>query len=155
MSETVNQEQGSEKTFTQADLDRIVGERLSREREKFADYDAIKEKASQFDAFQEAQKSELEKATERANQLQAQIDKMTKADKLRQLREKISTETGVPAGLLSGETEEACKEQANAILSFAKPTGYPQVKDAGETKPVGGGKTRDQFSEWFNASLQK
>ena len=42
-TETVNQEatidEGSEKTFTQAELDQIVQDRLRREREKFTDYE--------------------------------------------------------------------------------------------------------------------
>ncbi|HET6865460.1 MAG TPA: hypothetical protein VFH80_06035 [Solirubrobacteraceae bacterium] len=36
---------GGEQTFTQADVDRIVRERVQRERAKFADYDEIKAKA--------------------------------------------------------------------------------------------------------------
>jgi hypothetical protein len=38
-------------TFTQADLDRIVGERLNRERSRFADYDQLKERAGQYDSL--------------------------------------------------------------------------------------------------------
>ena len=49
-NETVNQEveqatEQAEKTFTQSELDQIIGERLKREREKYPDYDALKEKA--------------------------------------------------------------------------------------------------------------
>ena len=48
-NETVNQEveqatEQAEKTFTQSELDQIIGERLKREREKYPDYDALKEK---------------------------------------------------------------------------------------------------------------
>lgn len=40
-------EQGkAEKTFTQADLDQIVKDRITRERAKFADYDDLKKKAA-------------------------------------------------------------------------------------------------------------
>ena len=44
MAETVNQEQNTEpeKTFTQAELDAIVGDRLKRERAKYADYSDLK-----------------------------------------------------------------------------------------------------------------
>ncbi len=38
-------QQKQEQTFTQADLDRVVTERLTREREKFKDYDDLKAKA--------------------------------------------------------------------------------------------------------------
>lgn len=53
-------------TFTppasQADLDRIVEQRLARERSKFADYDDLKAKAAKFDEADAAAKSELQKA---------------------------------------------------------------------------------------------
>ena len=51
---------------SQADLDRIVGQRLSREREKFADYDELREKAAELEKVRDAAKSEQERAVERA-----------------------------------------------------------------------------------------
>lgn len=54
------------KTFTQDELDRVIAERLRREREKFSDYDALREKASKFDELDAAQKTELERAVTRA-----------------------------------------------------------------------------------------
>lgn len=48
-----------ERTFTQADIDKAVQDRLHRERQKFADYDELKAKV-------DAQKSEAEKAVEAA-----------------------------------------------------------------------------------------
>lgn len=56
----------ADKTFTQADIDRIVTERVSRERGKFADYDDLKSKASQFDELAEKSRTEGEKAVEAA-----------------------------------------------------------------------------------------
>lgn len=51
---------------SQEDLDRKLGQRLAREREKFADYDDLKKKAADFDKLQEASKTEAEKAVEAA-----------------------------------------------------------------------------------------
>lgn len=51
---------------SQADLDRILGNRLAREREKFADYDDLKAKAAELDQKREAEKTEAEKAVEAA-----------------------------------------------------------------------------------------
>lgn len=62
---------------------------LSRERSKYADYDDLKAKAQQFDAAQEAGKTELQKANEKAAKLQEQLDSMTKANTLRELRGKV------------------------------------------------------------------
>lgn len=166
MSETVNQEintnadepqttQQTERTFSQAEVDSIVGERLARERAKYADYASIKEKADKYDAAEEANKSELQKATERADKLQAQIDKYEHDNAVREIRTKVSQETGVPANLLFGDDEETCKKQAENILAFAKPAGYPKVPDGGEPQHRTSGGAAEHFAEWFNQSLKK
>ena len=74
---------------------------------------------------------ELQRALERATELQTQVDAMNRANAVRAVRDKVSAATGVPAGLLSGESEEDCTAQAQAILEFARP-GYPSVRDGGE-----------------------
>lgn len=51
---------------SQADLDRVLGERLARERAKFADYADLQKKAAEFDKATEAARSEHEKAVEAA-----------------------------------------------------------------------------------------
>lgn len=136
---TVNQETTAEpeRTFTQAEMDAIIGDRLKRERAKYQDYDDLKAKATAFDEAAEASKSDLQKATERAENLQAQLDALTKANAERELRDRISAETGVPAALLRGSSEEDLKAQAEAIMGFANASkaSYPQVKDGGETAP--------------------
>jgi DNA-nicking Smr family endonuclease len=155
--ETVNQDtqqvQEEPRTFTQEELDRIGGERLQRERAKYADFEALKEKASKFDQIEEQSKSELQKVTERADALQKELDGMKKADAIRLVRESVAQETGVPVNLLHGETKEECEEMAKAILSYAKPSGYPQVRDGGEVRNTTGGSTREKFKEWFDSNI--
>lgn len=51
-----------EARFTQADLDRVIADRIKRERAKYEDYDALKDQATKWAEYEEAQKSELEKA---------------------------------------------------------------------------------------------
>lgn len=145
----------AEKTFTQSQLNAIVADRLSREREKYAGYDELKEKAAQFDEMQEANKSELQKATERVAALQKKVDEMTAAEKVRGIRASVAGKTGVPVNLLTGSTVEECNTQAESILKFARPTGYPVVKDGGETRTTGNGSTREQFADWFNKSIER
>ena len=58
--------------FTQADVDRIVADRLGRERQKFADYDALKERAEKWAEYEAAQKTELERLREAREQAEAQ-----------------------------------------------------------------------------------
>lgn len=145
----VQEPQTEEKTFTQAELNAIVQDRIARERSKYENFEELKEKALKFDEMEEESKSELQKATERADSLQAELDKMKKADAVRTLREEVSKETGVPANLLHGTTKEECEAQAKDILAYAKPN-YPNVEDNGEVNNAGGGSTREQFANWFN-----
>lgn len=51
---------------SQEELDRRLGARLAREREKFADYDDLKQKAAEHDKAVEAARTEHEKAVEAA-----------------------------------------------------------------------------------------
>jgi len=156
--ETVNQEvetttETAEKTFTQAELDQIIGERLKREREKYPDYESLKEKAAKLDQIEEDAKSELQKATERAEKLQAELSAMKHTEEVRTIREAVAIQYGIPANLLSGESEETCTEQAKALLEFKSATPYPNVKDGGEIQNTIKGTTRQQFAEWANAAL--
>ena len=52
-----------DKTLTQADVDRIVADRLARERAKYADHDDLKAKAAKLAEIEAAQQTEAEKLT--------------------------------------------------------------------------------------------
>lgn len=157
--ETVNQVQTEAanteevKTFTQDEVNKIVEDRLQRERSKYAgmaDYDQLKEKAGKYDELQEASKTELQKATEKVTSLQNELDSLKHDASVREIRAKVAGEKGIPVSLLTADTEEACAEQADAILAFANPSGYPNVRDGGEVKATGKKTTSEQFAEWFN-----
>lgn len=79
----------------------------------------------------------LEEVTSKIAALQEELARRDQADAIRAMRDKVATENKVPATLLTGETEEACAEQAKAILAFAKTAGYPHVKDGGEPQNIG------------------
>lgn len=152
--ETVNQENNvvqeepKKDTFTQDEVNTIINDRLKRERAKYEDYEALKAKATKFDEMEEANKTELQKANEKASALEAELTALKSANSIREIRDRVSTETGIPSSLLTAETEEECQEQAKAILAYAKPSSYPVVKDGGELQSIGKPNTRDQFNEW-------
>lgn len=147
-----NNAEGQNRTFTQEEVNAIVGKRLAEEKNKFADYDNLKAKASKFDEMEEANKSELQKATERANSLEAELNGLKKAEEVRLMRENVAKETGIPSNLLTGATEEECKAQAEAIKAYAQPSGYPKVKDGGEIqKPTG--TAQQQFADFMSQIL--
>lgn len=160
MSETVNQ--GNEatkaaeqetKTFTQDELNAIVNDRLGRERAKYSDYDAMKAKAAKFDELEEANKTELQKASEKVSALQDELNSLKKANEIRDIRAEVAKKMNIPADLLTAETQEECEAQAKAIQEFASAqAGYPQLKDGGEVQKVTGGSTRQQFADWLNSN---
>lgn len=81
--------------------------------------------------------------------LQKELNGMKQAEILRIMREKVAGEKNVPASLLTGETEEACAQQADAIINYAKSQGYPAVRDGGEPHlPTSPKAPRDKFAEW-------
>lgn len=141
------------KTFTKDEVNRIVQERLIKDRKDRADYDVLKEKAEKFDALEEASKTELQKATERAEKLEAELSAMRRTNEIEAIRREVESETSVPASLLSGESKEACLEQAKNILAFYESkkngSGYPTLKDGGEPSGNPKGSTQQQFSEWL------
>lgn len=148
-NETVNQEQAT-KTFTQSELDAIISDRLKRERDKYADYETLKEKATRFDEIEEESKTELQKAHEKAEKLESELTQLRKAEEIRTIREKVATEHGIPTNLLTGETEETCIEQAKALIEFKGQATYPTVKDGGEVQNTIKGSTREQFAEYLS-----
>ena len=145
-------EQAEQKTFTQDDVNRIVAKRV----EKYSDYAELKEKASKYDEQVEAGKSDLQKATEKAEHLQAELNAIKREAELRNMRDEVAKATGVPAELLPGASQEACEDQAQALLTWAQqriPNGYPRIPDGGD--PIGTAKksTRELFAEWFNENV--
>jgi hypothetical protein len=70
------------KTFTQADLDRIVGERLTREKAKYADYDDLKTKAAEADKLRQERETENEKAVREAGETAAAEERAKNAPRL-------------------------------------------------------------------------
>jgi hypothetical protein len=122
----------------QAELDKMLGERLNRERAKYADYDELKKKAAEHDKTVEAQKTEAEKLAERA----AAAEKAAGEHQLRALRAEVALAkklTPSQAKRIVGSTKEELEADADELLKDlavtpAKPTSF----DGG---PRGGGGT--------------
>lgn len=144
---TPNPSEPTARTFTQDEVNRIVAERVKR----YANYEELKQKAEQFDKLEEEGKSELQKALDKANGLQSELDALKQKETLRDLREEVSKDKGVPANLLTGTTKEECEAQAEDIINFAaNRPGYPAVPDGGEPTVTVKKSTRDQFADWIN-----
>lgn len=89
----------SEKTHSQADVDRIVQERLARDRKDRPSDDEIKElrdKATKFDEQEAANATELEKAQKRAEKAESDAATALAEAKETRLRSAILTEASKP-----------------------------------------------------------
>ena len=121
---------------TQDDLDRIVQQRLARERTKYADYDDLKAKASEFDKSQEAQKTELQKAIDRATKTEGAAAEAS----LTALRYEVALEKGltaVQAKRLVGKTKDELSADADELVA--------SFKDDGQTAPKTPGLPRERL----------
>ncbi len=118
---------------SQDQLDKIIGDRLARQRSKFADYDELKAKAAKFDEAEEASKSELEKALARAEK----AEQLAREAEMRDLRMQVAAEKGLSvaqAQWLQGQDKQELLTNADQLLTAFKveePKGAPAIPMAG------------------------
>lgn len=114
---------------------------------------AAMDKAAELEG-KTAKAEDLQKALQRAEAAENELAGLKLTNQLREIRESVAKEKGVPANLLTGDSEETCKAQADAILAFAKPGGYPALKDGGENNPPAGGQSaREKFATWAKENI--
>lgn len=145
----------SEDEFTpitsQDELDARIGRRLSREREKFADYEDLKAKSAQFDELEEAKKTEAQKLSERAEVAEGKLQQI----ELNQLRRDVADEKGIPLRLarrLSGSTREEFEADADSLLEDFGPS-TPPVRQRTRENLRGGGEPDEEPQETDPAKL--
>lgn len=133
---------------SQDELDRIVTARLSRERAKYADYDQLKEQAGKWAAAEESQKTELQKATDRAEKAEQALA----AAQAQALRSQVAASVGLPAemaarlqGSTQAELEADAKTLAGLIGKSTQPSGL-RLPSGGEGT---GGSKDDQARTFF------
>ena len=148
------EQKAEEKIFTQAEANSFLKKEEAKIKAKYSDYAELKEKAAKFDELAEANKTELEKANERAAKLQAELDGIKKAAELREMREKIATENNIPANLLTGATEEECNAQVESIKGLLNANGIPtSVSDGGEPNHSGKVSNQTTFANWVKGKI--
>ena len=125
---------------TQADLDRIVGDRLARERKKYADYNDLKAKAEKLDELEDANQSELDKVRKQFESTKAELDELKSAQQVTEWKNTVAKDTGVPASVLRGTTEDDIRSHAESLKALIK---SGPVVPTGHMKPVGDGSDSD------------
>ena len=101
------------------------------------------EAAKRLTEIEEAQKTEAQKLADRL----AEAERKAQAAELKALRSDIAQTKGVPAGLLTGSTEEELNASADMLLAFRgeapKTPAAPPADGQGKVgKPVGNGATQ-------------
>lgn len=96
---------------------------------------------------------DAQKAQKTIEELRGELDGMKNAEAIRVTRQKVATEKNIPVDLLTGATEDECATQADAIIAYARPTGYPVLRDGGSPTNPASPATRDRFAAWFNDNL--
>lgn len=79
--ETTQQEAGQQtvKTFTEAELNSIIKDRLDRERKKYADYDQVKQRAAKADEYESKDKTETQRLADKLESLQKALEEKDRA----------------------------------------------------------------------------
>jgi len=95
---------------------------FSRKHEDSAKANA--DKAKKFDEFEEASKTELQKAADRATAAESKVAEI----EARAIRAEVAAAKGIPADLLSGSTKEELESSADALIAFK---GTPAKPDFG------------------------
>lgn len=118
---------GGAKTFAQDEVDRIVQDRLARERAKYADYEDFKTKAAKFDEVDAASKTELQKANDTAAAEKKRADDTESA-----LKESRLTGTVLSAAAAKNiiDPSAAVALLDRSKLEYDKDTGLPTNVDA-------------------------
>jgi len=107
------------KTFTQADIDRIVADRLKREAAKYSDYDDLKAKAARLVELEEKDKTDAQKLADSNRALE---DRAKKAE-LDACRMRIAIRKGLTEAQvkrLVGSSEEELEADADELLEAFK-----------------------------------
>jgi hypothetical protein len=73
---TAEEVKAEDKTLSQAEVDRIVKDRLAREKAKYSDYADLKKAAEKLASIEEANKTDLQRATDEAENAKKELAAM-------------------------------------------------------------------------------
>lgn len=134
-----NDTKGADKTFTQADLDKLVKDRLERERKKYADYEDLKAKAERLSELEKQGMTEAERLKAELAEVKTKADEAEKrlADaELERKKAALIAKAGLPIELAS-RVRGTTDEEIAADIETLKP--LVAKKGAGGGNPVSGG----------------
>lgn len=126
----------SDRTFRQDEVDRIVQERLARERQKYGDYDELKAAADKLRDLEQANQTELEKAQAKIAELEQTAAAATQARIDALLRSEITTAAMKLGAADAGDVFALLPKDAVTVSDDGSVTGAEDaVKALLEAKP--------------------
>lgn len=123
------------KSFTQETVNALVADAKRKEREKFADYDDVKAKASRLDEIEESSKTETQKALDKAAALESELNQYKSKEQISQWAAEITKDSEIPASVLRGSTKEELEQHFEELKGLApkpKRTSAPTGQPTGE-----------------------
>ena len=129
---------------SQQELDRIIGDRLARQKASFADYDDLKLKASKFDEAEQRNLTEAQRLSARVEAAEGQLTPLQQENtKLRVAISKKLDPTLVDR--LRGTTKEEIEADADELLKLIQPVPpiIPSYDGGGRTSAPAGGSMND------------
>lgn len=112
------------KTFTQAEVDKLVRDRLTRERGKYADYDDLKARAAEADKG----KTQLDKIEAQLAEMTKQAEKSAREVLIRDVADELKISVK-QAKRLSGTTREELLADGREFLEEFKPAQRKSTND--------------------------
>lgn len=119
---------------TQDELDKIIQDRLTRQKEKYSDYDQLKSKIEELETENSALKTaaeETKKTLENNDHTVSDLNEKISGYETANLKTKIALQNGIPFDLadrLTGNDEETIKADAERLAGYMKPSTPPPLK---------------------------
>lgn len=135
------------------DFSKALNKRVEQVKARYANFDQYKAAYEELQSLKERDKSELDKALERNQQLKAKLDALTKAQQVDEWKQQVSHDTSVPASLLTADTLEALQAQAEAIAEYAHPK--PQAASSGQQGATPQGAQGSDWSSYVHQLFNK
>jgi tRNA(Glu) U13 pseudouridine synthase TruD len=120
---------------SQDELDRVLSERLKRERAKFADYSSLKTKAEEYDKLADAQRTEAEKLQAKAAEAEARAAALAQKVRAKALRAEVVT-LSARLGIVDADVALALIGSQVEFGDDDEPVGIEEaLKDLVKSKP--------------------
>lgn len=136
MSDEDNNDKPADKTFTQEQVNAMLAAEKRKLSEKFGDYDDLKSKASKLAEVEEASKTELQKALDRAAAAESRAAKFEAKEQAAKWAAEIVKGSTIPASVLRGSTREELEAHFSELKDLAP---KPQRTPVPAGKPDGSG----------------